>query len=513
MKKILCVLTAVLMLLCCLLPAAAAAETGCSCGKAPIVTVLGIGNKIVDESGTVFPPQGKTIAATVFTALPLLPGLLGGSLNARQQERAFNAAAKIFSPIAFDKNGDPATPAAGRFTYPAEIPHGHGEAVSFDYDWRLDPFTVAAQLNDFIHYVEEKTGHDSVYLVGESMGTMIMDTYLAAYGFDEVEGVVWFNGAYRGVATCSESFSNQNSFSAESFSAYLLQQAGVFGNSPLLCDLLTGLYESGLFENVLGSAVSVSEQLANDGMLTRFMYSYLGRIPGFWGLVSAEDYAAARDFVFPTPELREEYAGLLARLDRFHNEVAARTDEIMAQAKEATGKVGVICGSGEVIVPVTKDNSRQSDSVILTEAASNGATCAPLGESFGADYTQKVDDGHNHISPDRTIDASTAFFPDNTWFVKYGHHDMFLGGFADALIQKIFFTEGFDVFTDENFPQFLVRDPKTGTVQPLTPDNGGVETPAPGFAAKLFKALFKGLNVFVKAAKCLTALTGKFGKG
>ena len=187
MKKILCVLTAVLMLLCCLLPAAAAEETGCGCGKAPIVTVLGIGNKIVDESGTVFPPQGKTIAATVFTALPLLPGLLGGSLNARQQERAFNAGAKIFAPIAFDKNGDPATPATGRFTYPSEIPHGHGEAVSFDYDWRLDPFTVAAQLNDFIHYVEEKTGHDSVYLVGESMGTMIMDTYLAAYGFDEVE--------------------------------------------------------------------------------------------------------------------------------------------------------------------------------------------------------------------------------------------------------------------------------------------------------------------------------------
>ena len=32
-------------------------------------------------------------------------------------------------------------------------------------------------------------------------------------------------------------------------------------------------------------------------------------------------------------------------------------------------------------------------------------------ETLGADYTQKNADGHDHISPDGAVDASTCFFP------------------------------------------------------------------------------------------------------
>ena len=500
MKKTLSILLGFLLIAVSALPAAAADES-CNCGRAPIVHVCGIGNTVYDGEETVFPPQGKTICKTVFTALPLLPALLRGSLNVRQQERALRAAARIFAPIAFDKNGDPATPAAARFTYPESIAHENGKPIDFDYDWRLDPFVVAENLHDFIQYVKEKTGHNGVYIVAESMGAMILTTYLSVYGTADVKGAVWMNGAYKGVASCSESYSNQNSFSAESFYAYLIQQTGVFGNSPQLCDLFTGLYASGLLKSVLASVEKSARQLADDGALTRFMQQYLGRIPGFWGLVSAEDYPAARNFVFPTAESQAEYAVLLERLDRFYNEVSSKVDEIMTEAKEATGKIGVICGYGEAIVPVTKDNSRQSDSVILTEDESNGATCAPLGKTLGDNYVQAVDDGHSHISADRVIDASTALFPDNTWFVKYAHHRVHYDVYSLELVKNIFYTDGFDVFSDRTFPQFMVFDVDTDTVSPLTPDNGGQKMVEPGFAAKLYTALFTVIRVFTDCIK------------
>ena len=497
MKKAICILLSLLLMATGVSFAVAEDGGACDCGKAPIVHVCGIGNTVYDGDKKVFPPEGDTIAATVFTALPLLPAMLRGALNLKQEERALRAAAKIFAPIAFDKNGDPATPAAARFTYPDKIDHEDGGPITFDYDWRLDPFVVAEQLHEFILWVEEQTGHDGVFLVAESMGAMILTTYLSVYGTEDVKGAVWMNGAYMGVATCSDSYSNNNSFSAEGFYSYLTQQMGVFGNSPLLCDLFTGLYESGLFESVLTPVVKVSKQLADDGALSRFMQLYLGRIPGFWGLVSAEDYPAARDFVFPTDEVREEYSVLLERLDRYYNEVSSRVDDIMNETRDATGKVGIVCGYGEVIVPVTRDNSRQSDSVILTEAESNGATCAPLGQTLGDDYVQAVDDGHDHISPDRVIDASTGIFPDNTWFVKYAHHAVNYDAYSLKLVKEIFYTDGFDVFTDPEFPQFMVRDPDTNTVSPLTADNGEIKTVEPGFAAKVFKVCFRVIRVFV----------------
>ena len=497
MKKTVALLLSVLLLLAVLPVNAAALDGGCDCGCAPVIHVSGLGGSFADGDNVVFPPQTDTIVSAVAKAIPATPALLSGNLRTRQQERILQVAGTFFAPIAFDKNGEPATNARKTFTYPEEISHGKGEMIDFDYDWRMDPFTVAAQLKDFIEYVKTKTGHDSVYLVGESMGAAEMNTYLAAYGFNGIEGVIWYNGAQKGVASCSDSFANKNDFNEEALSAFL-KQLSVNGDQQFLYDLFVALDKAGLLSTVFDSVLSGADTLEQSGMFSRFLREYIGRIPGFWALVSGENYPAARAFAFPTPEIEAEYAGLLEKLDRYYNEVSSRTDEIMLGAKEATGTVGVVCGYGEYGPPVTSDNTRQSDSVILTVDESNGATCAPLGGTLGDGYVQKVSDGHNHVSPDNVIDASTAIFPDNTWFVKYGHHS-FSG--AQALVDRICYVEGFDVFADEAYPQYLVRDPATGAISPLTADNGAGKTLESGFTAKLLQAVFKVMDVFLKVYK------------
>ncbi len=499
MKKTISLLLSVILAFSCVLSAAAADP--CGCDKAPVVYVLGLGGNFYDGDTLVFPPQTDTIVSAVAQAIPATPALLSGVLKERQQERILNVAGTIFEPLAFTKEGVPANNTKKTFTYPETIDHADGRFIAFDYDWRLDPFTVADQLKDFIEYVKEQTGHDSVYLVGESMGTVEMNTYLSVYGFEGIDGVAWYNGAYHGVASCGDSFADRNNFTAESLSAFL-KQLSVSADNQFLYDLFTALDDAGLLNTVFESVLSGADTLERNGMFSRFLREYIGRIPGFWSLVGAENYPAAREFVFPTEELQQEYAVLLAKLDRYYNEVALKVDDIMQAAKDETGKVGVVCGYGEIMPPVTSDNTRQSDSVILTEDESNGATCAPLGQTLGDGYVQKIDDGHNHISPDNVIDASTAFFPDNTWFVKYGHHS-FDGG--EALLNRVFYEEGFDVFTDEAYPQFMVRV-APGEVIPLTAENGGAKAMTASFTEKLLKIVFKVTDVFLRVYKFFARL-------
>ena len=505
MKKLISVVLCALLLLACA-PVAFAAG-GCDCGKAPIIHVYGLGNQIYQGDAVVFPPSKDTIMGVVKNAVPLTPGLLIGKLNDKQQEKFLDTAKLIFDPIAFDENGDPRNGVTAHFTYPTSEDHKNGSFIGFDYDWRVDPFVTAAQLHDFIGYVKEMTGHDSVYLVGESMGTVIMNTYLSAYGFDGVEGVVWYNGAYNCVESCSDSFANKNNFEAAALTRFLKQLA-VRSDNPLLFDLFTALDESGLMDEVFGSVLQTADDLNASGRFARFLNECLGTMPGFWALVSAENFDAAVEFAFPTPELKAKNAVLIERITRYHNEVGARVDDIMAEAQAATGKVGIVAGYGSVLPPVTADNLQQSDSVIGTADESNGATCAPYGSCFPADYVQKnTACGHNHISADREIDASTGFFPENTWYVKYGNHQ--IGSYAKTLVNKIFFEEGFNVHSDPAFPQFLLRDEATNTASPLTEENCADITGAPRFTAKLFGVFFKG---FARLLALCKTVSGWFNK-
>jgi len=67
-----------------------------------------------------------------------------------------------------------------------------------------------------------------------------------------------------------------------------------------------------------------------------------------------------------------------------------------------------------------------------------------------------VDCGHDHISPDNVVDASTCALPETTWFFSGGDHFKideygFNSWFFDA-------PEPQTVFTEERYPQFLMAD-------------------------------------------------------
>ncbi len=492
MKKVICILLSVL-LLCPLLPVfASAADKPCDCGKPPIIRVCGLGAPIFDGNGNELKAaDGSTIVQTVAKALPLLPGLLSGKLTAREAEKVVEIADGFFDSLGLDENGDAPAGQGVHFTYPTAVDHENGRLINFDYDWRLDPFDSAEKLHDFVEYIKTLTGHDRVCLIGESMGTIIMTTYLAEYGFDSVAGVIWYNGGYKGILTCSDSFSNQNTLGADTMGAYL-KQVAASADSEALYNLMSALYDSGLLSQVFDGVLTGAYRLNDDGYLQDFLVRNIGRFPGLWSFVKYEDFDAAVDYAFPTPELRTMYAALIERITRYHDEVSAKADELMAQAETLTGKVGVVCGYGSLLPPVTHEEYLQSDSVISTREESNGATCAPVGGTLGEGYRQAVADGHNHVSPDNQIDASTCFFPDKTWFIKYGMHSFNSDGYSAELIRNVFFSDApYTVFTDKAYPQFLILDKEKENVAPLTAANDESRDLQTGFGYRVLNVIFK----------------------
>jgi hypothetical protein len=86
---------------------------------------------------------------------------------------------------------------------------------------------------------------------------------------------------------------------------------------------------------------------------------------------------------------------------------------------------------------------------------------------LGTDYEQAVNCGHNHISPDNIIDASTCMFPEYTWFVKGMMHTNFNSDYHN-LVKWILASETQpNVFDNPNFPQFLELNKVNDTLSPL----------------------------------------------
>ncbi|HBL40890.1 MAG TPA: hypothetical protein DDY98_04690 [Ruminococcaceae bacterium] len=110
-----------------------------------------------------------------------------------------------------------------------------------------------------------------------------------------------------------------------------------------------------------------------------------------------------------------------------------------------------------------------ADGIIQIESTGMGVYSVPKGQTLPSNYQQKFvnklgtnncsdPSHHNHISPDREVDGSTALLPDQTFFFynqdheSTGHNDVIMK-LATALMYDHRITS---VYSDPNYPQFNV---------------------------------------------------------
>jgi hypothetical protein len=144
-------------------------------------------------------------------------------------------------------------------------------------------------------------------------------------------------------------------------------------------------------------------------------------------------------------------------------------------------------------------------------SSSFGATTSLAYDTLSDAYiASRVAAGYgDYISPDLQVDASTCFFPEQTWFAKGATHSNWTKG-ENALIYTVTTSEKVLTADDLEISRFFVEDNETGEWQNMTAENCNTynwdatpEAQHPqGFIARI-RAFIRALRVWLSQLKVI----------
>lgn len=259
------------------------------------------------------------------------------------------------------------------------------------------------ELDRFIKMVKQKTGHDKVNLAPVSMGATVTTFYLDRYADKgDINRVVGVVPAYDGSVVVSDLMrGNLNVEDYESLFIDLLGK-GDGGKINRLIGYMPKKVVEPCVRKIIGSAIKTI--VVNSETM--------------WGLVPSGDYPSLRDTLIAD----EAHAKLREATDKAYQirrDVSRLVNECLAKG------IGffTMCGYDVRLFKAVASSEVSSDMVVNTSSSSMGAHLAPLGQCLPDDYLQKVSCGHNHISPDRKLDASCGALPETTWYYRGMEHE------------------------------------------------------------------------------------------
>ena len=200
-------------------------------------------------------------------------------------------------------------------------------------------------------------------------------------------------------------------------------------------------------------------------IMPQILIDSFGTFPGYWSMVSDEDYIRAKENVFHNAD--GKWDSFIEIIDSYHYNVQTKAPELLKNYTERGIYVSNITKYGYQTIPLTAPSDVLSDGYCTVAQASMGATAANLSTTLSDEYIASHDS--RYISPDRQIDASTCLFPERTWFVKNIQHKYFPEQ-VNVLLEAIVNNHGMTVDSDENLPQYMVLRDDWSFV-PLTAEN------------------------------------------
>ncbi len=485
-KKTVSLFLALTLAFLCALPALGADD------PTPVIVVSGVGScPFYIDRGTAnehvcFPPQVDTgeIILNVFFGI-------AGSFFKQDitpfADAVSNAALDIFDEFTCDENGNSKYNVTAQ-TYSgsmenfddylkSEAPEfnivhtlvdeiGADRTYFYNYDWRLDPCENADRLNDFIDIVLDETGQERVSLVPCSMGGVQTLAYFAEYGGEKIEKAVFMSAADSGLLFVGNLFNGELQINKYDAFKYIktLKTGSSLADALIgcVCDTLaTGCLFNGLFGGVnkLGA-------MLNETAIDKVLKKTFAAMPGMWAFVHPDRYEGAKALL-----LGDATDTFIQKVDHYQYDIRRHREEILQDVMENDGVSVVYCSHYDKgSLPLTSTGNSQGDGLIETTCTSGGAYCAVEGTTLPNGYTQKnACSGHNHISADRIIDASTCALPDNTWFFKgIGHVGCPYGSDQNRfLIWALEYNGQPTIFDNALYPQFMQADHTMMTLTPV----------------------------------------------
>lgn len=310
---------------------------------------------------------------------------------------------------------------------------GDENIYNFTCDFRMGSEVCAGMLDELIQDVKKHSGKDKVNLLAVSHGGQVTATYLTLYGWkNDVDNAVLTVPAIGGAGIAYDAVVNDFDFDEECLVRFV--EHGTRTEEDI--NWLFKAQQFGFIDNVLKELITV-------------IFPSIGYWGSIWDFIPADKYEYAKKVALNA----EESALLIEKSDRFHYEILPKVGEKLSECIKNGMNISIIAGTGNRIVTGLNEDSDG----IITTAASTGATCAPYGKRFSDGYVQKNScGGKNMLSPAMNIDASTAYLPDNTWFVNGLYHGMtYWDDYTRTLMMTTLFTDRItDVYSDPAYPRF-----------------------------------------------------------
>ncbi len=457
MKKIISIALSLAMLFSLAAPALAA-EKPCDCGFNPVIYVAALGSGTVyenygteDEKALFRPETGPLVEEAVSVILPVIPALLAGDYDTFG-DALIGFVNSAFGALALDGDGNSKENVYAPEEVPTSSEHGIEHSFYFGYDFRLDPYEHADRLNECIQIMKDLTGHDKVQLKASSMGGVVTMAYLERYGTDDLETVIFQNSPIHGTAVAGELYTGKFEINKDALVNYALDAIPALEQDFLqafLYGLATALDDMGVWTVLLSLIDPIVENLI-DRVYDEALIPIFGSLPGIWSFVPHEYYEDAKKMMVD----EQTQAGLIEKLDAYHYGVQVKAADILKAANKEI-KIYNVVGYDIQRTPLVSAYMNTSDGTVDTKYASVGAITADIRSTFDSDYTQKIDDGHNHVSGDLMIDASTCALPEQTWFIKDMLHCTTHEGHDKLYELMLTSEEQFYVDTYEQYPQFM----------------------------------------------------------
>lgn len=517
MKKIVSLALVAIMLCVCFVPATALVEP---VENIPTICIRGDGNHIYDAAGenVVWPvslddegDDDQLLDSVMDVIFPhLITGLMTGDYEG-YYDAFYDAIVPLFDDSALDCNGevsngtqvDPGKKAVNILEiqnrwdkkYWHEDGFYHSHDYTFVYDWRLSPLETVAEFKQYIQDVMDVTGATKVNIHGICLGNTVVTAFLDSYVAElengtqpYIKNVMFDASVANGCLIFSDVFRGKIDLNADGLQRFLEENldpdeatvGDLSATIPFLNELVFRSYdmlkEAGVVDTVFRSAESFYEVIY-EGLVPKLAIAGYATFPGYWASVSPECYEEARDFVFADTEMRQQYAGLIAKLDAYYTQVSSRSEEIIAAAQEKGVHFGFVAKYGTQTMPFIESQNEVGDRLVAVKKSTYGATCSEIRGQLSQEYIdERVALGYGgYISGDKKIDLSTSPFKDNVWVIKNCSHDHW--SHEDALVQTFLRSTGMTTLNDDTYPRFMICDGKTndelGNLTEMTEENPG----------------------------------------
>lgn len=330
--------------------------------------------------------------------------------------------------------------------YHTDLPYDH--LYYFSYNSFGNHIDAAYELYDYIQMVKEQTGHDKVNIVPISQGASIasaMFDYKPEI-FNDLHKVLFIVPALDGSTIIGDVFNDRITFLDADYlyNGFLEESRLVDKNTAKLIEVVARIIPDDILVDALSGAVDV------------LVREIMTRSTSMWALCPSGDYPTAAEKYLSSPEM----ADIKEQTDKYYR---AQLNSRANVQKMLDMGIQVFCVAQydyPVINVGESWNTENGDYIIQLDSTSLGAYAANCGETLPDDYVQKNthcdNPDHNHISPDRVVDASAGLLADTTFYFDNQRHDLTQ---HNDVILKIAFEliahdDITDVYSDPRFPQF-----------------------------------------------------------